>query len=92
MRGDDVGLYPKTEQEPDQRRGEIPSRSTPDKARVIVKSEHVRETMLAQKLNYRFQQGFGIEIATHLAVQPDRGASIDEVGNLHHMLYCFPSS
>ena len=42
--------------------------------------------MLAQKLYDRFEQGFGIEIATHLAVQPDRCTGIDEVGNLHHML------
>jgi hypothetical protein len=32
------------------------------------------------------REHFGIEIATHLTVQPDRGASIDEVGDLHHLL------
>src|SRR5262249_35162352 len=34
----------------------------------------------------RAPEGFGIEIATHFAVQPDRGASIDEIGHLDHML------
>jgi hypothetical protein len=28
---------------------------------------------------------FGIEIATHLVVQPNRGTSVDKVGNLDHM-------
>jgi hypothetical protein len=42
--------------------------------------------MFTQKLGHGFQQGFSIEIATYFAAQPNRGASIDEVGNLHHML------
>jgi hypothetical protein len=41
--------------------------------------------MLAQKLAYHLEEGLGIEITTHLAVQPDRGASINKVGNLDHM-------
>ena len=42
--------------------------------------------MLAEKLGDDLEERFGIEIAAHLAVQPDRGAGIDEVGNLHDML------
>src|SRR5260370_596386 len=86
MRGDDIGLHPKTEQEAHQRGGEIASRRAANKAGVIVKGEHLGQAMLAQKLGHRFQQGFRIEVTPHLTVQPDRGASVDEVGNLHHML------
>jgi hypothetical protein len=86
VRGDDIGYHSHTPKEPHQCRGEIPSQSTFDKAWVIVKGKHPGQAMFTQKLGHGFQQDFSIEIATHLAVQPDRGASIDEVGNLHHML------
>jgi hypothetical protein len=85
-RGDNIGYHPKTEQEAHQCRGEIPSGRAANKAWIIVKGEHGRQAMLAQKLDDRFKQGFGIEIATHLTVQPDGGASIDKIGNLHDML------
>jgi len=52
MRGDDSGLHAKTEQEAHERGGEIPSRRAADKARVIVKGEHLGQAILAQKLGH----------------------------------------
>ena len=86
MRRDHMRDHPKAEQEAHQGGREIPSRSTADKAGVIVKGEHAGQAMLAEKLGYHLEERLGIEIAAHLAVQPDRGASIDEVGDLDHML------
>ena len=68
MRGDHIRYHSKAEQETYQRRGEIASRRAADQARVIVKGEHPGQAMLTQKLGHGFQQGFGIEIATYLAV------------------------
>ena len=90
VRGEDIGYHPYTPKEPHQCGGEIPSQSTSDKAWVIVKGERLGQAMFTQKWGYCFQQGFSIEIATHLAVQPDRGESRDEVGTLHHPAFACP--
>jgi hypothetical protein len=42
--------------------------------------------MLTQELRHDFQQDFGIEVRPDLSMQPDRGACVDEVGDLHDML------
>jgi hypothetical protein len=85
MRRDDIGLHPQTEQKAHQGGREISSRRAEDLARVVIKSEHAGQAMLAQKLSHQLSERFGIEIATHLVVQPDRSTSIDEVGDLDHM-------
>jgi hypothetical protein len=79
-------LHPNTPQEAHQRRGEIPPARTEDLAGIVIKGEHRGPAMLAQKLGHGREQGFGIEITLHLPMQPDRGARIHEIGNLHHML------
>ncbi len=86
MWGDDIGNHPYTPEEAHQRGGEIPSARATNQAGVVVKGEHAGQAMLAEKLGHHLEEHRGIEIAAHLAVQPDRGACIDEVGNLHHML------
>src|SRR5205823_3857749 len=85
MRRDHIGRHPHTPEKAHQRGGEIAATRAAHKAWVIVKGEHPGQAMLAQKLGYHLEEGLGIEIATHLAVQPDRGASINKVGNLDHM-------
>jgi hypothetical protein len=52
MRGDDIGLHAKTEQEAHERGGEIPSRRAEDLAGVIVKGEHLGQAMRAEKLGH----------------------------------------
>jgi hypothetical protein len=86
MWGDDIGYHPKTEQEAHQRGREIASGRAANQTGIIVKREHPRQAMLAEKPGHHLKECFGIEIAAHLAVQPDRGASIDKIGNLDHML------
>jgi hypothetical protein len=86
MRGDHIGLHPKTQQEAYQRRGEIAATRTTDEAGIILKGEQSRPTMLAQKLGYHLQQRFGIKLSSDLPMEPDRGACIHKVGNLDHML------
>jgi len=80
-----IGLHPKTEQEAHQGGREIPSTRTADQAGIIIKGEHARQAMLAEKLSHDLEERLGIELATRLAMQPDGGASIDEVGNLDDM-------
>jgi hypothetical protein len=42
--------------------------------------------MLAEKLGHDLKPRFGIEVSPDLPMQPDRGARIDKVGDLHDML------
>jgi len=42
--------------------------------------------MLTQKLGYHLQESFRIEVGPDLLMQPDGGASVDEVSNLDHVL------
>jgi len=81
-----AGFSPNTQQEAHQRRREIPPARTADKAGIVIKGEHGWQAMLAEKLGHGLQKGFGIEITPHLPIQPDRGARVHEIGNLHHML------
>ena len=60
--------HSEAEQEAYQRRGEIASRRAADQARVIVKGEHTRQAMLAEKLGHHLEEDFRIEIAAYLAV------------------------
>ena len=57
-----------------------------DEAGIVIEGEHGRPTMFAQKLGHHLQQDFGIEVRPDLSMQPDRGACVDEVGDLHDML------
>ncbi len=41
--------------------------------------------MLAEKLGHHLEERLGIELSPDLSMQPDGGASIDEVGNLDDM-------
>ncbi len=86
MRGDDIGNHPSTPEEAHQRGGKIPSGRAANQAGIVVKGEHGWQAMLAEKLGHHLEERLGIKIAADLVVQPDRGAGIDEVGNLHHML------
>jgi hypothetical protein len=86
MRRDHIGYSPYTPEKAHQCGGEIPSGRATHKTGVIVKGEHPRQAMLGEKLGPHLEKSFGSEIAAHFAVQPDRGACIDEVGNLDHLL------
>jgi hypothetical protein len=86
MRRDHMRNHPHTPEEAYQRGGEIASGRAANQAGVIVKGEHAGQAMLAQKLGDHLEEGFRIELGPDLPMQPDGGASIDEVGNLHHML------
>ena len=86
MRRDHIGFDPETEEETHQCRREIAPRRASDEAGIVIEGEHGRPTMLAQELGYHLQQDFGIEVRSDLSMQPDRGAGVDEVGDLHDML------
>ena len=86
MRRDDIGDHSDTPQEAHQRGGEIAALWAADKTGIIVKGQHAGQTVLAEKLDHHLEEGFRIKIAPHLAVQPDGGPCIDEVGNLDDML------
>jgi hypothetical protein len=86
MRRDHIGNHPHTPEEAHQRGREIASGRAANQARVIVKGEHPRQAILAQKLGDHLEEGFRIELGPDLPMQPDGGASIDEIGNLDDML------
>ena len=90
MRWADIRFDPHAQQQPDQGGGEIPSTRAPHKARIIVKGEHGRQTVLAQKLRHHFQQAFGVEVSSNAPAQPNRGARIHEIGNFHHPAFVCP--
>ncbi len=92
MRGDDIGLHTKTQEEAHERRGEIAATGATHKTGIVIKGEQKGETMFAEKLGHDFQQGLSIELGPDLPMQPDGGACIHKVDNFHHVLYCFPSS
>ena len=81
-----MGFDPHAQQHPYQGGGEIPSTGTAHKTRIVVKGEHGRQTMLAQKLRHHFRQAFGVEVSPNGPAQPDGGARIHEIGDFHHML------
>ena len=86
MRRDHIGNHPDTPEKAHQRGREIASGRAVNQAGVIVKGEHPRQAILAQKLGYHLEEGLCIELGPDLSMQPDGGASIDEVGNLDDML------
>jgi hypothetical protein len=52
MRWDDVGFHPNTQQEAHQCGREVAATGTANKARIIIKGEHGRQAILAQKLGH----------------------------------------
>ncbi len=68
VRRDDIGSHPKTEQEAHQGRREIASLGTAHQAGIIVKGEHARQAVQAEKLSHYLEERLGIEIATHFTV------------------------
>src|SRR5437868_1205560 len=59
-----LGITPRQSRNRTRAEGKSRTASASDKAWIIVKGEHLGQAMLAQKLYDRFEQGFGIEIAT----------------------------
>src|SRR5712692_5795760 len=63
VRRNHIGYHPHTPEEAHQRGGEIPSGRAANQAGVIVKGEHARQAMLAEKLGHHLEERLGIEIA-----------------------------
>jgi hypothetical protein len=58
MRRDDMGFHANAQQEAHQSGGEIATTGTTDKAGIVIKGEHGRQTIFAHKLGHGFRASF----------------------------------
>jgi hypothetical protein len=80
-----LGITPTRPVEAHQRGREIAATGAAHKAGVMIKGEHGRQAVLAEKLGHHLEDCLSIELGPDLPMQPDGGACIDEVGNLDDM-------
>ncbi|WP_040447019.1 hypothetical protein [Ktedonobacter racemifer] len=69
-----------------QRRGKIAPAAAPDPSRIMVKGHHGRAAVGEEGVDDGLQCGFGVKVRMDLSIEPDRGASIHGIADLHHML------
>jgi hypothetical protein len=86
----DGGLDAQAQQKAHQGRGEVAPAGAADTPGVPIKGEPARQAVLLEEVGHRLKHGLGVEIAAHVAFEPDGVARVYKIGTLDHPAFVCP--